>query len=535
VKKRISLLLVIMMLLAIPSSVFSNPNMSNGRQFNPPGLEKKVEVIEDEPSAPVVDEPEVLLENPKRVEPAVEEKEEATHEDKETVTPKAPVVPAEAPVAPVVREQETVNPEMVRVIVAFRGKADKRVIENAGGKVIHEFNHFNGVAITVPATALRGLQKNPNVLYVERDAEVLAVSQTIDWGVKRVEPFDYWSQGYTGQGVRVAVLDTGIAQHEDLKIAGGASMMSYTTSFHDDNGHGTHVAGSIAALHNDYGTAGVSPTASMYAVKVLDENGSGYLSDVVKGLDWAITNKMHIVNMSLGTTSNSSTLESMVNKVYNHGILMVAAAGNNGNSDGTGDTVLYPARYSAVIAVAATDSSDRRASFSATGPDVEIAAPGVSILSTLPGNRYGRASGTSMAAPHVAGVLAIMMNAYPDLTPAKLRTLMQKSAIDLGAEGRDNHFGFGLLQAPPLLEEVPAEEQPVEEPAEETDEETDLEEPTKEKPNNGNRGGNSKEELEENTGNNGRGKKLGISALQERAVFTRVSEWVQSVFSFLFR
>jgi len=233
-----------------------------------------------------------------------------------------------------------------------------------------------------------------------------------------------------------------------LTISGGASFSTVTSSYADDNGHGTHVAGIIGARNNSIGTVGIAHEASIYAVKALEANGSGSLSSIIAGIDWSITNDMDVINLSLGTTSPSTTLQQVVDRANNAGILVVAAAGNNGRADGTGDLVNYPARYSSAIAVAATDINNNRASFSATGSTVEVAAPGVSINSTLANGGYGQMSGTSMATPYVAGNLALMKQAFPTLSSSQLRTKLSQDSIDLGTAGRDTWFGNGLVQAP---------------------------------------------------------------------------------------
>jgi minor extracellular protease Epr len=360
-----------------------------------------------------------------------------------------------------------------RVIVLFKEKVDKNLVSKEKGKINREYKNVPALAISVPPTAIKGLKNNPNILAVEQDIVVKVKSQTQDWGITRTEAPKAWESGYTGKGVKIAVVDTGIAKHDDLTIAGGASFTAYTASFSDDNGHGTHVAGIIGARNNNYGIVGIAHESSIYAVKVLDQNGSGYLSDVIAGIDWSITNKMDLVNLSLGTTSHSSTLKQVVDKADSEGILVVAASGNNGTSDGSGDTVNYPARYASVIAVAATDSKDKRASFSATGSTIELAAPGVSVLSTVLGNKYSRMSGTSMAAPYVAGNLALLKQAYTNHSPTQLRVELQQKVVDLGLAGKDNWFGYGLIQAPkqaqestnttPIEEPIAAEEPTVEE------------------------------------------------------------------------
>lgn len=273
-------------------------------------------------------------------------------------------------------------------------------------------------------------------------------SQTQDWGIVRTDAPAAWESEFTGKGVKIAIVDTGIAAHEDLVVEGGVSFVSYTSSYSDDYGHGTHVAGIIGARNNALGTVGIAPESSLYAVKVLDNNGSGYLSNVAAGIDWAITNKMNIINLSLGSSSSSTTLKKAVDSAYSKGILVVAAAGNSGTSSGSGDNVQYPARYDSVIAVAATDINDKRAYFSSTGNTVEVAAPGVDIVNTYLNNQYAKMSGTSMAAPYATGNLALIMQAYPGLSAASLRIKLRESTKDLGSAGKDTWFGYGLIQAP---------------------------------------------------------------------------------------
>ncbi|WP_242878802.1 S8 family peptidase [Clostridium beijerinckii] len=269
-----------------------------------------------------------------------------------------------------------------RVIVVFKNKADKNVVSKARGNVRREYKNANVLSASIPTTSIKDLKNDPNVLAVEQDIIVKTNSQTVDWGVNRIQAQTSWSSSYTGKGVKIGIVDTGIANHEDLSVAGGAAFTSYTTSYLDDNGHGTHVAGIIGAKNNGYGIVGVANEASLYAIKVLGNDGAGYLSDIIAGIDWCITNKMDIINLSLGSSIPSTALQQEVDKAYNQGILVVAAAGNDGTSDGSTDTVDYPAKYSSVIAVAAIDSNNKRPSFSSTGNTVEVAAPGVNILST---------------------------------------------------------------------------------------------------------------------------------------------------------
>jgi subtilisin family serine protease len=224
----------------------------------------------------------------------------------------------------------------------------------------------------------------------------------------------------------------------------------------DDNGHGTHVAGIAAAVDNEIGVIGASPEAYLYAVKVLDRTGSGYVSDVIAGIQWAIDNDMDVINMSLGTDSDIQSLHDAVDAAYAANIVVVAAAGNDGDTDPDSD-VDYPAAYSSVIAVAATDSEDIRASWSSDGTEVELAAPGVEVRSTWKGGKYKVLSGTSMASPHVAGTVALILATSVPSTydadsdgfwdPVEVRAVLQETADDLGDSGFDVYYGYGLVDS----------------------------------------------------------------------------------------
>jgi minor extracellular protease Epr len=335
-----------------------------------------------------------------------------------------------------------------KVILLFKKKVDKSIVTKNNGKVVREFKHIPAVSIEVPANALKGLRNNPNILAVETDQLVRVKAEVVDWGTARVQAPAAWESGLTGKGIKVGVIDTGIAAHPDLVIAGGVSFASYTTSYADDNGHGTHVAGIIGARDNEVGGVGVAPEASLYAVKVLSNNGSGYLSDVVAGVDWSITNRMDVINLSLGSSESSATLKAAVDQAYASGVVVVAAAGNSGTADGATNTVNYPAKYDSVVAVGATNGSDVRASFSSTGVEVEVAAPGVGITSTYLNGGYASLSGTSMASPAVAANVALLKQAYPGLSAGELRAKLVVSAMDLGSAGRDSFYGYGLIVAP---------------------------------------------------------------------------------------
>lgn len=264
---------------------------------------------------------------------------------------------------------------------------------------------------------------------------------------------------YTGLGVKVAVIDTGIdTQHADLKVTAGICTLKIgctsTPSYDDDFGHGTHVAGVIAAQKNNFGIIGLAPNVELYAVKAMNKKGSGNTTDIAAGLEWAIKQKVDIINMSLVVAGDDQALKLFIDKAYTEGILVVASVGNEGVSIQS-DSVQYPAKYQNVIGVTAINQSKQKMLEASTGPAVEIAAPGYNIISTFPsdldlvdGNKdgYTSMSGTSMAAPHVTGILALYKERFPSFSNKRLRELITMTAEDLGTLGRDAQFGFGMVR-----------------------------------------------------------------------------------------
>jgi subtilisin len=339
-----------------------------------------------------------------------------------------------------------------RYLVGFKNTPDPGIITAAGGRVVRTFSIVPAAAVQMSPQAADALSRNPSISYVEPDYTVYAHSQTVPWGIDRVfgdETYSFTTWNTTkGSGIKVAILDTGIDKnHEDLKsnVIHGETTVDNTDWGDDGNGHGTHVAGTVAALDNDLGVVGVAPQVSLYAVKVLSDGGSGTVSSVVAGIEWAVEQDIPILNMSLGSSSDSQTLRNACDAAYAAGHLIVSSAGNSGNPGGRGDNVGYPARYESVIAVASSTINNTRSSFSSTGPAVELIAPGSSILSTLPGNNYGTYSGTSMASPHIAGVAALAWASNSSLSNSEVRQILRDTAQDLGLSS--NHQGYGLARA----------------------------------------------------------------------------------------
>jgi len=336
------------------------------------------------------------------------------------------------------------------VLIGFNGEPNEKLVKQYGGEITSTFTLTNTIAANLPSKSIDPLAKNENIAYVELDGEVkVQEGESLPWGVDRIDA-ELVHPDYTGAGIKIALIDSGIDyNHPDLddNYVRGYDFVNDDNDPMDDAGHGTMCAGVIVAERNDLGVIGVAPEASLYALKVLNENGGGFWSDVVAAIEWSIRHRMDIISMSLGGENSAFTVEMACERANEAGIVVIAAAGNSGNSEGTGDNVLYPAKYSSVIAVSATDSNDQRWYKSSTGPAVELAAPGVDIETTYPGNSYRTGRGTSLSCPHVTGVAALVLSAEPTLTNTELREHLQNTAEDLGSEGKDDWYGYGLVDA----------------------------------------------------------------------------------------
>lgn len=458
--------------------------------------------------------------------------------------------------------------EPVRVFVEFqpgRKAAVLSALQQAGGRVHHQFDTLSAVAVTLPQPALAGLSRNPNVVLVEEDPLRHPHSDLVTYGVDMVQAPIVWNNDEWpayGEGITVGVIDSGVyADHVDFQ---GSTV---TGDLADGCGHGTHVAGTIAAAKDGFGLVGVAPAARIHSVRVFGDDCSWtYASTLVAAVQSAINAGAKVINMSLGGTFKSRTEENAFKQFAANGILCIASAGNSGTTQ-----LNYPASYASVVSVAAIDASKLVAGFSQKNQQVEVAAPGVGVLSTVPyltpsvsvgstlypagaiefsatetvtaplvdgdlalapnsawegkvvlvqrgeisfydkvmnvqsaggkgvilynnveggfsgtlgagnsstipavsvsledgtallgslssevtvnnpepslGSGYAFYDGTSMAAPHVSGVAALIWSAYPCATAAQVRQAMQVTAVDLGALGRDTSYGYGLVQA----------------------------------------------------------------------------------------
>jgi subtilisin len=347
--------------------------------------------------------------------------------------------------------------------------------KNSGAAVLNVYDRvLKGFSIKVPnERVLEAIQRNPNVAYIEQDMRVQAFAQLLPRGVNRVD--GDLSSTVSGNGAGsvntdIAIIDTGIQlSHPDLNVYRQITFVSGTSSANDDNGHGTHVAGIAAAKDNSIGVVGVAPGARLWAVKVLDSSGSGSISNIIKGIEYVTRNYLYIdiVNMSLGCECTSSSLNTAITNSVKAGITYVVAAGNNGKNAAS----FSPANHPSVIAVSAIADSDgkcggkgiptsygaddRFASFSNYGSVVDMAAPGVSIYSTYKGGTYATLSGTSMAAPHVAGAAALYDATHPGASPSaianSLKSTGSKPSTICDGKGHGYFSGDRDIYREPLL------------------------------------------------------------------------------------
>ncbi len=327
----------------------------------------------------------------------------------------------------------------------------------------------NAIAVNASPDLIETLSARDDIASIELDSEVKILegfSAQVSQGqinnatseIKRINATGIWELGIDGSGINVSVIDTGInATHPDIS-GRVVKWMDYVNSQglpYDDNGHGTHVAGIVGGNGSDGTTAGVAPDVSLFGVKVLDSTGSGSESSVISGIEWSVSNGANIISMSLGTwqtwtttncDANNPAMTTAINNAVNAGVVVVAAAGNDPSG------VSSPGCIQNTIAVGAVDSSDNIASFSGRGAamaDHGVVAPGVNINSLSNSGGYTVMSGTSMAAPHVSGTIALILNAAKKqgtaLSPVQVKAILNNTSIDLGDTGKDNIYGAGRI------------------------------------------------------------------------------------------
>lgn len=299
----------------------------------------------------------------------------------------------------------------------------------------------------------------PNYIYSQTGFSVNDPDYDKQWNLHQINAPSAWQRGVTGQGVTVAVIDTGISQGPDLKkttFVPGYDFVNDRENAMDDNGHGTHVAGTIAqSTNNRYGVAGIAYGANLMPLKVLSRGGSGTVADIAEAIRFAADHGANVINMSLGGGGESKLMREAIDYAHQKGVVIVAAAGNEGASSAS-----YPALYSKVIAVSAVGPDLEKTAYSNYGTGVDIAAPGgttrtqerdgilqETINPRSPGEfQFKYFQGTSMAAPHVAGVAALIKSHKPHLSPDQVWNVLKSSAQPVKNDGQ-NYFGAGYLDA----------------------------------------------------------------------------------------
>lgn len=259
------------------------------------------------------------------------------------------------------------------------------------------------------------------------------------WGVEAINATQMWDQGYTGDGIKIAVLDTGIDfSHLDLRgnIHRGYNSISPNQPPVDDNGHGTLVTGIIAASNNNIGIIGVAPDAEIYPVKVLDKFGDGDIETVIRGIEWCINEKVQVINMSFALLEDNATLKNVIQRALDCGIIVVASGSNS-----AGGEVGFPASYDGVISVTSVDQNFKIGITSPKGK-IDFSAPGINIISTKLNGGYKKVSGTSFATPHITGLIALMLDKKPLMNQSEVLKDLKFFSKNIG---KSEVYGNGIV------------------------------------------------------------------------------------------
>ncbi len=391
--------------------------------------------------------------------------------------------------------------EKIDVLISFYQMPENQeriLVHSFGGKINRSYNNFSVIAASIPEQAISSLLNYSSVRSIELDKKVYAVGYLENeeyensWGVTHIKADLAHEKKYLGESIKVAIIDSGVDyNHRDLVANFDLNDLGYDFVKDDEDpndvyGHGTHVAGTVGAIIDGFGVVGVAPKVQLISLRILNDDGVGSESNTLAALDWILDynnkeensdNPIRITNNSYGRGSSSSSLKEAFKSLEDVGVLNVAAAGNSGNPAGKNDSIIYPAKYSSVVAIGAVDKDNNRPNWSSTGPDLELVAPGVSVLSTWNSDEsyanpqpicfeddnkchyYKEGSGTSMASPHVAGTAALAWAINSNLTNTEIREVLQQTAEDLRLSL--NHQGYGLVRADLVVAAVLEFEPPV--------------------------------------------------------------------------
>lgn len=287
--------------------------------------------------------------------------------------------------------------------------------------------------------------------YIREDIYGLDTSkQIVGWEISKFDIQKQWIKSQ-GEDIRVAVIDTGCdLDHDDIKdnILQGKNFVEKNKDPYDKNGHGTHVAGTIAASNNNRGMVGVAPKAKIIPVKALGDNGSGNLKNIVEAIIWSADNKANFITMSLGSPNSSFELLSAIQYAHNKGSIIFCAAGNSG----TDSEIMYPAKYEESVSIGAIDENLNRTNFTCSGEELDFLAPGHNILSCVPGNNYALMSGTSMSNPYAVGCACLLMSYHKRfgrrLSKNNIIQMFKETAIPLKQDkykGIKRYEGYGII------------------------------------------------------------------------------------------
>jgi len=360
-----------------------------------------------------------------------------------------------SPPTPRARATDATDRLIVRVRPGSSPTAIAALAHRMGGVARGRVSRLGVVVFAVPGrigvkAALARLAHAPAVVSAEPDYRVHVLFTPNDtyyarqWALPAVSAPKAWDYTKGSTNTVVAVVDSGVAAHPELagRLVAGHDFVNADSNPADDNGHGTAVAGVIGATgNNGTGIAGMDWATRIMPVKVVDASGSGYTSDIAKGVIWAADHGARVINMSLGGNDYSSTLKSAIAYAYNKGAVLVASAGNDGST-----AAMYPAAYPYVLSVSALHGSTL-ADFSSYGPNTDLAAPGESVYSLTRTGGYSYWSGTSFSAPMVSGLAALVLGRNPTLSAARVTQVLTSTADDLGTSGWDQKYGWGRIDA----------------------------------------------------------------------------------------
>jgi len=346
-------------------------------------------------------------------------------------------------------------PSSKKYIVKFKDEAAGKDFDKTAKKdlkVKYKYDIIPAAAMTLEEEELAEILSNENVLSVEED-EILHISLSNSAELLNVD--DVWTEGFVGNGKTICVIDTGVDESHPAipTLTGWSDFVNGQPTPYDDHGHGTHVSG--IAVSRDATYQGMATAANLMVGKVCSGSGNCYTSDLIAGIEWCAAQGADVLSVSIGgglydEPCDDVSFAAACNNAADLGVVVIAASGNDGNKN----YLNAPACGSQVLAVGAINDNDLYGYFSNGGPLLDVMAPGIRVVSTWPGNNFVEFTGTSMSAPHVSGIAALLLEANPSLTPEEVRNVLKETAVDLGDLGFDYNFGYGRVDAYAAYQEI---------------------------------------------------------------------------------